>query len=266
MTSPLQPRHKPTFRITPKRRPWHRRLTPAAWLLVSVGGLVGLVIVLGLFKALFGERDIPFVLPPTRTPVVTATPTGSPTPLPTLRAEPQDEAATPEAWVWWADQMTCDDGKRCMPPQAVTEEIIAAYWAWKEAIPFYYYQVEMTPAELRRYYTGEVLDLQLEFVSLVEETGAMWDGETVITEYEYETRIPHVASCASDGLTCLVGETLQGDMTVYRYDLTTRQIVETIPNPQDRQYQGANIWRFHYDLEDSKWKVDEYLEWVPAPQ
>ena len=257
MTSPYQPKHKPTFQVTPKRRPWRQRLTPAAWLLVIVGGLVGMIITLGLFKTLFGERDIPFVLPPTRTPVVTSTPTGSPTPQPTT---------TPEAWVWWEDQMTCDDGNRCTPPQTVTDEIIAAYWAWKEAIPFYYYQLDMKPAELRQYYSGEVLDLQLEFVSLVEETGAMWDGETVITEYEYETRVPHVASCSSDALTCLVGETLQGDLTVYRYDLTTRKTVETVPNPTDRQYHGVNIWRFKYDLEDSKWKVNKYLEWVTAPR
>jgi hypothetical protein len=257
MKAPLQPKHKPTFRITPKHRPWHRRMTPAAWLLVIVGGLVGMMIAWGLFKTLFGERDIPFVLPPTRTPVVTSRSTASPTPLPTT---------TPEAWVWWAQQMTCDGGEGCTPPQAVVDDIIAAYRAWKEAIPFYYYEIDMTPAELRQYYSGEVLDLQLEFVALVEETGGMWDGEIVVTEYEYETRVPHVVSCTSDGLTCLVGETLQGDLTMYRYDLTTRQVIEAVPNPQDRQYQGVNIWRFQYELEDSKWKVDKYLEWVPAPQ
>jgi hypothetical protein len=256
VTLPSKENHKPTFRVTPKRRPWYRRLTPAAWLLLGVGGLAGLIIVLGLFKALFGERDIPFVLPPTRTPAVTPSPTAPPTPSPT---------STPEAWVWWADEMRCDDRGNCTPPQAVVDGILSAYWTWKEALAFYIYQLDMTPEQLAQYYTGEILDLQLDFVSSVLESGAMRDGETLITEYEYETRVPHVASCRPDGLTCLVGETLQGDVTLYRYNLATRQIAETIPNPEDRQYRGVNTWRFKYDLEDDRWKVERYIEWVPAP-
>ena len=93
----------------------------------------------------------------------------------------------------------------------------------------------------------------------------MWEGERIVQEYDYETRVPHVSDCSPDGLVCLVGETVQGDLTIYEYDLTTRQIVNRATNPAGQQ-SGVNIWRFRYDLEDSKWKVDVYFEWVPAPQ
>jgi hypothetical protein len=120
----------------------------------------------------------------------------------------------------------------------------------------------MTPEQLEQYYTGEILRLQLEFISLVEETGAMWDGETIIKEYEIETQIPHVFNCTSDGLTCLLGETLQGNITIYEYDLSVHQIVNTIYNPPNEQ--GVNVWRYQYDEEDNRWKVERYYEWIPA--
>lgn len=265
MSLPSQQAHKPTFKTTPKMRPWYHRLTPAAWLLVIVGGLVGVMLLLGLVTAFFGDRDIPFVLPATSTPAVTRTPAASPTPTPT---------STPEAWVWWADQMTCDgQGLRggrsaewqCLPPQEVNDALIAAYWAWREAIPFYYYELEMTPRQLKEYYTGDILDLQLEFIALVKKTGAMWDGETILREYEVETRTPLVSGCTADGLTCFLGETIQGEITVYEYDLSLGRIVNSTLNPQDRQYRGVNVWRFKYDLEESKWKIEKYEDWVPAP-
>ena len=265
--------HKPTFRATPKRRAWHRRLTPAAWLLIGVGGALATLLIVAVLGKLLGGQDTPFVLPPTVTPVVRLTSgedippsTATPTPEPgSWWTEPSTTTLPSEATLDWAAQMACDAQGTCLPPAQIADEIVAAYWEWKEAIPFYYYELDMTPEELERHYMGEILDLQLEFVALVAETGAMWEGATLVTEYEYETRLPHVASCSPDGQTCLVGETVQGDLTLYKYDLASRQVVETIANPQDRQYHGANVWRFQYDQEDSKWKVERYVEWVPAP-
>jgi hypothetical protein len=203
---------------------------------------------------------------PTDTPTPTSTPTPEPTdtPAPTATSSPTP-TSTPEGWVWWADQMTCNEQDECMPPEEVADEIITAFWEWREAIPFYYYELDMTPEQLEYYYIGEILRLQLEFISLVEETGAMWDGETIVREFEVETRVPHVIGCELDGLTCLLGETIQGNITLHEYDLSILQIVNSVENPQDKQYHGVNIWRFQYDLDAKKWKVERYYDWVPAP-
>jgi hypothetical protein len=244
--------HKPIFKATPKKRAWHQRLTPAAWLVIVVGGVLAILLTVGLFGKLFGSRDTPFVLPPTVTPVVKMTPTST----------PPKATATPEAWVWWADEMTCN-GSECIAPTEVISDVVRAYWEWKEVLPYYHYELEMTPDELAQYYTGELLDIQLEFLALVEETGVMWDGQTMLTEYAYATYAPQVSSCTPDGLTCIVGETVRGEPTPYKYDLSTRQIVET--TRLDDAFGGANIWQFKYDVEDSQWKIEKYLEWAPAP-
>jgi hypothetical protein len=204
---------------------------------------------------------------PTDTPTPTSTPTPEPTdtPAPTATSSPTP-TSTPEGWVWWADQMTCNEQDECTPPEDVANAIIAAYQEQRATIQIYVNELDMTPEQLAMYYTGEILELQLEFVSLVKETGAMWDGATTVKEYDYEMRIPHVASCEPDGLTCFLGETVQGNLTIYEYDLSTRQIVNTIHNPQDQQYQGTIIWRYQYDLTDNRWKVERYYEWVPAPE
>jgi hypothetical protein len=168
--------------------------------------------------------------------------------------------------VWWADQMTCNEQNECTPPDEVADAIITAYWEWKEAVPLYVNELDMTPEQLAMYYTGEILDLQIEFISLVKETGAMWDGETIVRQLHYEVQVPHVIGCELDGLVCFLGVTVQGDLTVDEYDLSTREIVNTIHNPQDQQYRGMAIWRYQYDLTDNRWKVERYYEWVPAPE
>jgi hypothetical protein len=201
------------------------------------------------------------------TPLATGPPAATPAPptLPPPTPVTMSMSMSTPAQVWWAEQMTCNEQGGCMPPEQVVNEIIAAFWEWRNAIPFYYYELDMTPEQLAYYYTGEILKLQLEFIALVAETGAMWDGEKIVREFEVETRVPHVIGCESDGLTCLLGETVQGNITLYEYDLSVRQIVNSIKNPQDKQYHGANIWRFQYDLESGKWKVERYYDWVPTP-
>ncbi len=267
--------HKPTFSRTPRKRPWYERLTPVAWLMI---GVLALVIVVGgttAAKALGGPKPQPFESDAPKTEVA---PEPTPTPEP-VEAEPEPAqdwwaealpetpitSTRPLTGVWWLEQMACDGQGTCTPPQAVVDEIVADFLAWRATIPYYYYELSMTPEQLESYYTGRMLETQLEFIDLVAETGAMWGGETVLREYDYGTRVPHVTGCTAGGLACVVGETVQGDLAVYRYDLSSRQIVETIDNPTDRQYSGVNIWRMQYDTEDNKWKIDEYLQWVPAP-
>ena len=267
--------HKPTFTKTPRKRAWYKRLTPAAWLVIGVLALAAVMLLLGAADALAGGgKPVPFG---GDLPKAASTAAPQPTveaPKPTEQADDWWGAGLPDApitatqtvtGVWWVEQMTCDGEGACTPPQAVIDEIVADYWAWQQTIPYYYYELVMTPEQLAGYYSGRMLQTQLEFVSLVAETGAMWDGEKVLREYNYATRVPHVSVCAADGLACLLGETVQGDLTVYRYDLSARQVIETITGPTDRQYRGVNIWRMTYDTEDGKWKIDEHLQWVPAP-
>ena len=286
--------HKPTFRLTPQRRPWYRRLTPLAWLLIVMGIVIVAILGKGLIEKFGGEKDTPLTLPAASAPAAatdtqpsaaatnTQPPTAAPTAVPpTLTALPPTPtqwqvetlaptlaptaSPTPEGWVWWADQMTCNEQGECAPPAEVADEIVAAYWEWQEAIPAYIVELDMTPEQLEHYYTGEILQLQLEFVELVKETGAMWDGETIVRQNDYEILVPYVTSCTVDGLTCLLGVTVQGNLTIYEYDLGTRQIVNTIQNPQDKQYHGVTVWRYQYDLENGRWKVERYYEWIPAP-
>jgi len=283
-----------TFKLTPQKRPLYKRMTPLAWLLIGTVIVLVAVLVFSLFQS--REKDEPLGLPAasapaagvqpaaaatdtqppaatdtTAPPTVTALP---PTPTqwqvedavapttvaPTLAASP-----TPEGWVWWAEQMACDEQGSCTPPAEVADAVVAAYWEWQTAIPAYIIELDMTSEQLEYYYTGEILGLQLEFVELVKETGAMWDGETIVRQNDYETLVPYVMNCTTDGLTCLLGVTVQGNLTIYEYDLGTRQIVNTIQNPQDKQYHGVTVWRYQYDLEDERWKVERYYEWIPAP-
>jgi len=192
--------------------------------------------------------------PPTPAPASTAT-------TATTAGDGELEFAPDGAW--WATEMTCNEQGECTPPDEVANEIIAAFWEWKEDIPAYINELDMTQEQLEYYYTGEILRLQLEFVSLVKETGAMWDGEKIVQQFTYEIDTPYVASCTPDGLTCLLGETVQGNLTIYEYDLSTRQIVNVIENPPD-QHGGVNIWLYQYDVENGRWKAERYYEWIPA--
>jgi len=107
--------YKPTFRVSPKKRPWYKRLTPLAWTMIGVAVLV--VILAGVAAAMaFGNRrasEEPWwtptpTLPPSPTPI-------PPTPTPTLPAS-----------VWWADQMTEENG-HLYPPPEVEDEVWEAF-------------------------------------------------------------------------------------------------------------------------------------------
>ncbi|MGD9100141.1 MAG: hypothetical protein PVF45_06640, partial [Anaerolineae bacterium] len=158
--------YQPTYRVTPQKRPLWRRLTPLAWFLIATGLVLAAMLLAGLFKKFMPQRDVPFVLPAASaleaTPLSTgllATPTPAPPTLPPPTPMPTSMSmSTPApAQVWWAEQMTCSEMDECMPPEQVVNEIIAAFWEWRNAIPFYYYELDMTPEQLAYYYTGEIL-------------------------------------------------------------------------------------------------------------
>ncbi len=207
-----QPNHKTTFQLTPQKRPLYKRMTPLAWLLIGTAVVLTAVLAFSLFQG--REKDEPLGLPAASAPAAAeaqapaaALPTTAPptaTALPPTPTQWQVEetvastavapptvvaaSATPEGRVWWAEQMACDEQGSCTPPAEVADAVVAAYWEWRTAIPFYYYELDMTPEQLEYHYIGEMLDLQLEFIALVAETGAMWDGETIVKEFEVERR------------------------------------------------------------------------------
>jgi hypothetical protein len=134
---------KTTFRVSPARRPWFRRLTPLAWALV---GVVGLVVVLGSIGGVLALggctpdevwEPTPTSSPvPSDTPQPTQGPTATPTVwyeglvTPTVTVEPAPVVSeTIEFPAWWSDQMTQDDEGNLLPPQEVQDEVWEAFIA-----------------------------------------------------------------------------------------------------------------------------------------
>ena len=109
--------YKPTFRVSPKKRPWYKRLTPLAWTMIGVAVLV--VILAGVAAAMaFGNRRA------SEEPWWTPTPTPPPSPTPI----PPTPTPTLPASVWWADQMTEENG-HLYPPPEVEDEVWEAFIA-----------------------------------------------------------------------------------------------------------------------------------------
>ena len=159
---------KATFTKTSRKRAWYQRLTPAAWLVIVVLGVVTLAALASGVEALAGGKDVPFGSE--EQVEIVPEPPASPSDedkdsLPETVDESEDwwdealppitntnTSALPPAMtmtqVWWLEHTTCDDQDRCTLPQEASDEIIAAYWEWKKAIPYYYYELDMTPEQL----------------------------------------------------------------------------------------------------------------------
>lgn len=128
-------RRKPGFQVSPQRRPLYQRLTPLAWTLI---GVVGLVAVLGLAWAGMSlanrSPSEPWNPTPTATPAPTETPapTAGPSPTPTLEATVEvtaTEVVSAAHPAWWSDQMTQDDEGNLHPPQEVEDAVWDAFIA-----------------------------------------------------------------------------------------------------------------------------------------
>jgi len=118
--------HRPSFQVSPERRPMVQRLTPLAWALIGVVVLVALLVVVGGVAALAGRSSgQPWNPTPTAPPPPSATPV-LPTATPTawwagsMTATPEPTPAFP---AWWSAQMTQDEDGLWWPPEEVVEMV-----------------------------------------------------------------------------------------------------------------------------------------------
>jgi hypothetical protein len=259
--------HKPTFKVSPKQRPWYRRLTPAAWVLMGVG----LVVVVGAAVVAVlaaGDRSAePWNPTPTASPVPSATPV-LPTATPTVWWEglvSPTPTATPAFPAWWSDQMTQDAEGRWWPPEGVSE-MVEEWWpsysaASRAAI------VESKPPDYdaleRAYYdwnvgwnTGMARGTPLPFF-----VDNYRQGIEQPSFIEWETCQFQVQDWSEDGLECTLGIRCQNG-TYSEYDYRTGELLRQ----EHRDSLGLVLIRMRYDPFVGHWKQIEVVEVVPPLQ
>jgi len=175
----------------------------------------------------------------TVTPVPIETPTSVPTP-------------TPAPLVWWQPELyrveDVGTGKTyLMAPQEVVDEVITHQKGSQEGLAIY--ELEKYKAALPMYYTGAMLQEQLEYA----EEDVNWEvqEEGVIRTYEVKDFSP-------DGLECTLGMVQQGGKVVAK-DRRTGEVEEWFSDT-------LTIMRMRYDLDDQRWKMAETIEIIELGQ
>ncbi|HHS97578.1 MAG TPA: hypothetical protein ENK08_06710, partial [Chloroflexi bacterium] len=118
-------RYRPTFKVSPLKRPWYRRLTPLAWFTVGVGLVVVVLVVLAFCMAC-GSHPTTEPWSPTLNPTSAPTPTAEPSVPPTETAV-LTPTPTHAPSVWWADQMIEDEQGHLQPPPEVQDQVWEAF-------------------------------------------------------------------------------------------------------------------------------------------
>ncbi|HIE38052.1 MAG TPA: hypothetical protein EYP77_03110, partial [Anaerolineae bacterium] len=217
-------RHKPTFKPSPAKRPWYRRLTPVAWALIGVGVVVVALSIVAAAMVL-GGRPSEEPWSPTPTATVPPTPTEvQPTPTPTVWYEgmvsPTPEP-TPAYPAWWTDQMTQDENGHWWPPEEVAE-MVREHFRECDSILYTRYLIESKPPDLDGYEqevipyctVGERQALAQDYIRNIRQ------GINVIVWGEWEHGCFYqVQEWSEDGLECTLGQTCSNG-TVYEYDHT----------------------------------------------
>jgi hypothetical protein len=259
--------HQPTFKLTPEERPWHRRLTPVAWVLIAVVALAALACLGAGGYALTRERERPFTLAPTPTPVPTAGPTATtgPSPTPTVWWEgmitvtlsaAEGPAVNPEAAfsAWWSDQMTQDAEGHWWPPEEVVEQVKDDYQAFLDEYETLAKANDFDGAlaRLPRWYTGTSLRLATSTFQDVQ------SGERHFGYVEWEIELPlQVQDFSPDGLECTLGRSAVNG-TSYQWIDGELVAAQTTPG-------GLYLERMQYDPLDGRWKNAETLQLIPVP-
>jgi hypothetical protein len=168
---------------------------------------------------------------------------------------------TPESTVaypaWWSDQMIQDEDGHWWPPDEVVEMVREHFREAEQA--HYEYLVKTKPpdidgyeAVLVRYRTGEELQSRLGYLD------SLRAGINTISWGEWENGcVYQVQEWSEDGLECTLGQTCSNG-TVYRYD-NTGELVES----EHRNHSGLILWRMRYDPADGRWKIAQFIEWIP---
>lgn len=175
----------------------------------------------------------------TATPAPIETPTSVPTP-------------TPAPLVWWQPELykveDVGTGKTyLMAPQEVVDEVIVHQKGSQEGLAIY--DLEKYRATLPTYYTGAMLQEQLEYA----EEDVNWE-----VQEEGVTRTYEVKDFSPDGLECTLGMVQQGGKVVAK-DRRTGGVEEWFSDT-------LTIMRMHYDLDDQRWKMAETIEIIELGQ
>lgn len=254
---------KPTFRVSPSRRPVVQRLTPVAWVLIGVVVLaLGLLAVTAVMVLEHRLDDGPWQPTPTVGPTATATPllpTATPTEWWEGLVDPTADP-TPPYPAWWSSQMTQDAEGNWWPPDEVIEMVRTHFRGYEEAY-YSFFPEGGTPdlnameADLRNWYSGPQLQNQLTWLADVR-SGV--EGAYLACA-QWETCLLQVQDFNADGLECTLGWVCQNGTASY-YD-ADGQLVETSIIP----HSPLVLWRMHYDSSNGHWSRYDILAVLEPP-
>jgi len=256
--------HRPVFEVSPERRPVGQRLTPLAWALVGVAGLVVLLGIAGGVAVLSGRSPATVWQP---TPTATTQPTAT-VPLPTTTPTEWWEGVmtptpepTPAFPAWWADHMTRDENGHWWAPEEVADMVRGDFNAFaEEALHEVFFASEIPDLEtyekhLAEWFSGPYLDYQRNIYVPNVRAGAM-----LFRTSDWQECLVQVQEWSPDGLECTVGRTCR-DGTRYSYDFAIDE--HTI---EEVGQMGLILIRMRYDSFDGRWKMHEPLEFVPPSE
>jgi len=244
---------EPTFQVSREKRAVWQRLTPLAWGIVFVVGLVVVVLGGGALIVGCGEIAVPT---PTSTPAPTDTPTPTPTatltPTPTPTVDPEEPFPA-----WWSDEMWQDEEGNWWPPEEVIEMVKEHYNGGREAA--YTYLFDTKPPDydsyeqiLYEWRTGESLSFMLELLEQYRR------GERPLELADWGQCTIQVQSFTRDGEECALGWSCR-DGEISRYDSTTGEFL----SQEYQDYSGLAIYRMVYDPQIGHWKREEVTDLVP---
>ena len=258
-----------TFKESDRKRPWYRRLTPVAWVLIGVVALscvaCGFVGTTQVTPALLRSGDEWA----TGTPVPTqptAESTKGPSPTPTEWWE-DGATATPEPTevvdpfpAWWADEMTQDADGQWWPPDEVVEMVKENY---NEGLAVYKaFMGDTRPPDLDSfeeaaptYFSGEYLNAYIAYLDSVRV------GDRSVGLCEWDLCLLSAQEFGADGLECNLSVACQ-DGTCVEIDPVTGDQT-SVP---DMPHSGLSLYRMIYNPSDGHWKINHLVEYVPPPK
>lgn len=259
--------NKTSFSLTTGRRPWWQRTTVFGWLGLAVLAAFALLIVAqaarGTLRWWQGRQW---------SSAETAARAADPNPTPSSAqvgaaaqvsplATPGNTPVRPAGGAPWAARMQPDGAGGYLLPEdarAVLED------DYLQTVPYH----GGPPWRLEDEVDGRsVIDL---YASGPMQSG--WQGRlhqlqagtfpSPYVDVQYGQHLLQVQDCSVDGLNCYLGDLLR-QATLGEYDVVNRRVLSE--KPAEAGYDGTVILKVVYDLEDERWKLDEYVRWIPAP-
>ena len=254
-----------------QRRSALARLTPFGKFLIIFGAVLLALILfaggrwtLGQWPVWFPEETPTPVVAATEEATVVATATPVPTPVPT------ETVTTTVAFpAYWADGMYQDAIGDWWPAEsvrvAVQTMVQEQYEECGELLGGNDIEVfeNVTTEQVRMCNTGKSFD------------GWMWNWKNYLDngQFNHLTEIVDeslllVQGFSPDGLTCQLSETMTS-AHLLEYDPDTGEWVR-LEIPADgildgTQYLGVAVVEMKYDPGDGRWKINQFLKWIPRP-